>query len=248
VFTNQDQSLTTLAYNQLRHDILSCYYEPGSHLTQSFLTERYKLGKSPINTALQKLIQEGLVRSIPRVGYFVSSITVRDVNELYEALYIIEVNTARMAAINASDERLQQILAISDFSYVYKDQDSYFAYLEANKNFHKQIALASGNNLLVDILVRLLDDISRIFYLTLDSNGEPEVIRKEHHDLAVALCSRDIELVTKLSKQQILRSQKEIIEILLKRSPNQSNQSLQDIILGAQDQYQNILISNNGEE
>jgi DNA-binding GntR family transcriptional regulator len=108
--------------------------------------------------------------------------------------------------------------------------------------------LASGNNLLVDILVRLLDDISRIFYLTLDSNGEPEVIRKEHHDLAVALCSRDIELVTKLSKQQILRSQKEIIEILLKRSPNQSNQSLQDIILGAQDQYQNILISNNGEE
>jgi DNA-binding GntR family transcriptional regulator len=244
----QNLPLTDAAYNQLRQDILSCNFEPGSLISQSFLSKKYNLGKSPINSALQKLIQEGLIRSVPRVGYFVSSLTVRDVNELYEALFIIEVNTATLAVKHGSDENLKQILAMSDFSYVHKDQNSYFSFLEMNKNFHRQIALASGNSRLVEILTKILEDINRIFYLGLDIRDSAEEIRDEHHNLAVALCNRDVDKVIELSKKQIMRSQEQVTEALYKRGLNQSNVSLQDLIQGENDRYDGVFTIHGDKE
>jgi DNA-binding GntR family transcriptional regulator len=228
---NRDLSLTEIAYNHLRRDILSCVIEPGSHIAQSYLSDKYNIGKSPINSALQKLIQEGLIQSLPRVGYFVTPITVRDVNELFETLLIIEVNVALLAVKHSSDEILNKIKTMSNFSYVYKDQGSYFKFLEKNKDFHRQIALASENRRLLEILTRIHEDFNRIFYLGLDIRDSAEEMRDEHQDLAIALCERDIDRVKDLTSQQIIRSHGRVIESLSKGDINQNGGSLQDNIL-----------------
>jgi DNA-binding GntR family transcriptional regulator len=228
--SNNNLSLTEIAYNQIRRDLLSCVIEPGSHIAQSYLSAKYKVGKSPINSAMQKLVQEGLIQSLPRVGYFVSPITVRDVNELFETLLILEVNIAVLAVKHSSDENLKHIQTMADFSYVHKDQGSYFKFLEMNKDFHRQIALASGNSRLLDILTKVLEDFNRIFYLGLDIRDGADEMRDEHQNLAIALCNRDIDRAKELTSQQIIRSHGRVMEALSKRGLYQNGGSLQDNI------------------
>lgn len=226
----QKLPLTEEAYNKIRSDILSCTLEPGAHISLNYLCERYQIGRTPINNALQKLMNESLILSIPRVGYFVSLITMDDVKQLFEAIMILQVNINALAAINASDEDLEKIVIMSDFSYVYKDLESYYLYLEKNRAFHIKIASATGNSLLVDILSKVMDIFTRILYLGLDLKDSGNEMYIEHYDLAIALRNRDTELVKELTRQQIVRSKGRVMDALSQQALDKSNMSLQEII------------------
>ncbi|WP_245479816.1 GntR family transcriptional regulator, partial [Hansschlegelia zhihuaiae] len=69
------------AYDLIRREIVSCRIMPGARFTEPELMERYGLGKSSLRIALQRLTEGGLVSSIPRHGYRVAPITVKDVDE-----------------------------------------------------------------------------------------------------------------------------------------------------------------------
>jgi DNA-binding GntR family transcriptional regulator len=227
---HQKSPLTEVAYNRIRSDILSCVLEPGAQISLSYLSEKYKIGRSPINNALQKLMNESLILSIPRVGYFVSLITIGDMKQIFETMQIIQVNINALAAKNGSDDDLNQIVAMSDFSYVYKDPISYSMFLEKNKEFHIKIASATGNARLVEILAKVMDEFTRILYLGLDLKDSGEEMHIEHLDLAIALRDRDIDRVKELSIKQIVRSQERLMDALFQKALDHSEISLQDLI------------------
>jgi DNA-binding GntR family transcriptional regulator len=226
----QNSPLTELAYNKIKNDILSCALEPGAQISLSYLSEKYKIGRSPINNALQKLMHESLVLSIPRVGYFISLITIGDMKQIFETMQIIQVNINALAAKNASEDDLNQIVAMSDFSYVYKDPISYSMFLEKNKEFHIKIASATGNTRLVEILAKVMDEFTRILYLGLDLKDSGEEMHIEHLDLAIALRDRNIDRVKELSKKQIVRSQERVMDALFQKALDHSEVSVQDLI------------------
>jgi DNA-binding GntR family transcriptional regulator len=236
----QNLPLSEVAYNHIRKDILSCAFEPGSQVSISFLSNKYKLGKSPINSALQKLMNEGLIQSRHRVGYTISHITIRDVNELFEMRLILEEYSAELTAKYGSEEDIKHILDISEFTYVHKDKNSYALFLEKNMEFHRQIILSTRNSRLLDTMTRLLEDLNRIFYLGLDIRDSAEEMRVEHHNLAIALSERDADKAKKLAGEQIIHSRNRIMEALSKQGLNQGNISLQDIISGDHDRFDGL--------
>lgn len=54
-------SLTDQVYEQIRHDILNCYLQPGQQIVQPQLMEKYRAGMTPVREALTRLAHEGLV-------------------------------------------------------------------------------------------------------------------------------------------------------------------------------------------
>lgn len=236
----QNLPLSVVAYNKIRRDILSCVFEPGSQVSISFLSEKYKLGKSPINSALQKLMNEGLIQSQHRVGYTISHITIRDVNELFEMRLILEQYSAEFTAKYGSEGDIKHIMDISDFTYVHKDKNSYALFLEKNVEFHRQVILATRNGRLLDVMTKLLDDLNRIFYLGLDIRDSAEEMRIEHRNLALALSERDAEKAKKIAGEQIVRSRNRVIEALSNQGLNQGKISLQEIISGDHDRFDGL--------
>ena len=73
-------------YFELRRRIMSGELVPGTQLSPPDLAERYGVSRTPVRDALHALAQEGLVVVEPRRGYFVSRITVRDVEDIFENL------------------------------------------------------------------------------------------------------------------------------------------------------------------
>jgi DNA-binding GntR family transcriptional regulator len=210
-------SLSDQAYRVIKDDIITCTLEPGEQIAQQQLAEKYQLGMTPIREALQRLVQEGFLQSIPRFGYVVSPITISDVQEIYELRSILESAAARLAATRGTDKQLVEIAHTADFTYVYRNRDSYSEFLAANTRFHRAIAAVAGNRRLVEQISRLLDEMTRIFHLGLDLRDSAEEMRQEHLALAEALCARHPERAEQIVQSQIARSQQRVLEALVQR-------------------------------
>ena len=207
-------SLAEQAYHTIRRDILTCVLEPGSQIAQSQLAERYAFGVTPIRDALKRLEHEGFVRSIPRFGYIISPITVKDVEDLYDLRLTLEELAVRKAIQRASDDQLAQLKEMANFTYVYPDRETYLHFLDRNISFHYSIALASGNHRLAEMLAETLHEMTRIFNVGLELRDSAQEMRQEHQSLANALCERDSQRAVAIITDQILTSRKRVIENL----------------------------------
>jgi DNA-binding GntR family transcriptional regulator len=214
---NDANSLAHQAYTALRKDILTCELDPGSTIAQSQLVKRYDFGLTPVREALKRLEQEGYVQSIPRFGYLITPITLKDVEDLYDLRLILEQSAVRMAIQRASAEQLAQIQQKATFTYKFKNRLSYLQFLDHNISFHVSIALASGNRKLAEMLANVLNEMTRIFNLGLDLRDSAEEMRNEHILLAAALAQRDIQSAEQIVQDQIVLSRQRVVEMLVQR-------------------------------
>jgi len=172
------------------------------------------VSKTPIREALHALQHEGLVDIIPRVGYFVSQMTIKDVQDIFELRLIIESASAEMAARNITDEEVTYLENMHT-SYVSGDIDSYWEYLEENREFHYRVALATRNKWLAEVVGRLLDQMQRLLFLRLDLRDCADEMVEEHRQLVAALRKRDGALAKKAMTDSIENARKAVLEAIM---------------------------------
>src|SRR4051794_3237533 len=90
-------SLTEQAVGILRREILTTRMRPGETLSESAVAQQLELGKAPVRAALARLAEEGLVQAVPRRGWIVSLVTIRDIHEVFGLRLLLEPEAARMA-------------------------------------------------------------------------------------------------------------------------------------------------------
>lgn len=205
-------SLAEKAYKLLRADIITCVLRPGQQVVQSRLADRYQIGTTPIRDALHRLAREGLVQPVPRAGYIITPVTLTDIQELFEVRFLLESFAARMAATRGSEEDLQEIARLADVTYVFKDRESVLSHITLNANFHRAIAVAAGNQRIVDQLTALLDALARLFYLAIDLKDQSEAMRQEHHLLVGAICGRDPERARQIAGELVAQAQQRTLK------------------------------------
>jgi GntR family transcriptional regulator, rspAB operon transcriptional repressor len=210
-------SLADRAYATIKKDIITCVLDPGSQIAQSKLVQRYDFGLTPVREALKRLEQDGYVQSVPRFGYIVTPINIKDIEDIYDLRLILEKSSVRLAAQRASDEQLTQLLERANFSYRFKDTESYRIFLDMNNAFHVAIALTSGNRKLADALANVLNEMTRIFHLGLDLRDSAEEMRHEHLALANAISKRDVEHAEQIVEDQITSSRRRVTEMFVQR-------------------------------
>lgn len=102
------RSLADMAYRQLRDLIVSLKLSPGSTLSESDLTARLGVSRTPLRQALHRLKREGFV-VVVRAGLVsrlsVAPMTTEDMRELYAILGALEGLAARQAAAQPADRR-----------------------------------------------------------------------------------------------------------------------------------------------
>ena len=75
--TADTQSLQEQAYLALRRAIIFAQYKPGERLVPKQICEELNLGRTPVRESLVRLQQQGLVRTVPQSGTYVSRIDSR---------------------------------------------------------------------------------------------------------------------------------------------------------------------------
>jgi DNA-binding GntR family transcriptional regulator len=214
----QRASATDNAHEHLKHLILTGELAPGEELREVALTESTGFGRSPVREALRRLVQEGFVEVRPRQGYRVTVVTLASVRDLFEMRLLLEPAAVELAALRAPQEELEALHALAHQTYVPADIASYERFLQDNREFHVRIARASGNERLARSLRALLEEMQRLFFISLDARDSASEMVHEHHGLHDALLARDASRAREIVVEQIEASRARVLEGLLART------------------------------
>lgn len=187
----------------LRRRIVAWDYPPDFQLIEEVLCETYQVSRSPIRQALSHLVAEGLVVHIPRRGFRVKQLHIKDIEELYEFRFAIELLIAKGLAQRGLPQDIYQHLYQTWFEIEDKRSISWSELASLDEEFHTKLAEAYGNQLL---LLQIHSINERIFVfreIDFQSEGRLEATQKEHLEILERLAARDQEGVEKILQRNL---------------------------------------------
>jgi len=207
-------SLADQATATLRRDILTARLGPGETLSEAAAALRLGLGKAPIRAALARLAEEGLVTAVPRRGWVVSLVTIRDIHEVFDLRLLLEPEAARRAAGRVDEAALTRLDRVCAAGYRPEDEESALTFLDANRAFHVAIAELAGNHRLARQIGRLLDESTRMLVLGLRRRDRSGEMAHEHAGLIEALSRGRAEDAARMMHEQVAASRAMVLTAL----------------------------------
>lgn len=190
-------TLARRAYRLVRERILKGVYPPGAALSRRRLADELGISLLPVAEALQRLVNEGLLESRPRVGTRVRQPDREEIRDRYTLREALESQSARLFAERATRAQRAQILRMA------RRLDQYYASWERLRidseyrlsvrryhvRFHLRVAEIGGSPLLRQAIEREQD---LLFSWLSDTAAQVHPLPPRYHsELAEELCSGD---------------------------------------------------------
>ncbi|HEU5017701.1 MAG TPA: GntR family transcriptional regulator [Pseudolabrys sp.] len=157
------QTLTEQAYRLIEEQIVTLRLKPGEVLSEQMLSATFKIGRTPIREALQRLSRQGLVTILPRKGILVSDINPRSQLLVLEVRREIERLLSRTGADRANKEQRAQLLQIArGMDRAAKTNDD-IAFMRLDRELNRLMIEAAHNDYAARSM-KLLQGLSRRFW------------------------------------------------------------------------------------
>jgi DNA-binding GntR family transcriptional regulator len=187
----EDASLTDRAYRILEELIATLQLPPGAVLSELTLSDRLKIGRTPIREALQRLARDGLVVVLPRRGVLVSDINLRTQLRLLEVRRVLEVLMAGLAAERATAEEREAFAEIAGSMRQAAEVEDDLAFMRLDRRFNLLMAQASRNEFAVRSM-GLMNALSRRFwYQHYREVADLPLAARLHAEVAETVARRD---------------------------------------------------------
>jgi len=150
-----DSSLASDIARRLEEEILRGRARPGARLDERELSERYKVSRTPVREALQRLSASGLAVARGRQGLQVARMSVADLLDALSVVSELEALACVQAARRITPAQRTILLEAHEACGRAAERGDADAFYDANIEFHDAIAVASHNRILQDELRRL---------------------------------------------------------------------------------------------
>src|SRR3954470_4712484 len=140
------QSLSEIAYQQVRDAILRGQLAAGQSLGQEEIAARIGTSRVPLREALQRLEAEGLVMLRPRRGYIVTPLDPEEIKDIFDIRMMLEERAGFLATERATDDdvaELEKLLRAMDGIAISNAKDA-VRFAERNRAFHERLYAGSG--------------------------------------------------------------------------------------------------------
>ncbi|MBC7242912.1 MAG: GntR family transcriptional regulator [Anaerolineae bacterium] len=203
----------SIARDKIRERIISLQLPPGSVISEAQLMEELGLGRTPIREALKLLEAENLVVIVPRRGIFVSEIGLNHLHQIYEMRMALEPLSARLAAMRITPSRLSQ-LQLCSAEMGHTDNLDIPTVFRVDRAFHRLLATASGNELLVRDVTRHYNLALRLWNLVQSRLTPADLAVDTHVRLIEAVANHDADEAEAVMREHIDRFNRRIRELL----------------------------------
>ncbi len=210
------KSIRQKIYDHLREQLLSGEIPPHHHLIENKIANEIGTSRTPVREALHSLELEGLIESIPRVGYVVKPINEAEVEEICEIRVAIEGVAARWAMEKAPQkliEELRKNISVSEEKAVHGDPRTF---IDLDAQFHEIIARQSGSKRLQELGQTLRRHMLRYRIQSIYSPDNVLRAIQGHKGILEAIEKGDLEEVSRAIKCHLEQSKKDILRYALK--------------------------------
>lgn len=216
--TDDAETLSLEVFHQLRADIVSGRFAPGSRVSPAEVRARFAVSTGVVREAMTRLEMHGLLRAEPNRGYYVPSLSVEDLEHLVEVRVLNETAALRGAirhgdvewesAVVAAHHRMSRLAGSGGASDRRSD-----ARVDAHQAFHLHLLEGCGNPALMQICMRLQDaaELYRGWATEVFIRSKRD-IPAEHRALMDAALARDEPLAVQLLESHLRQTASSVIE------------------------------------
>ncbi len=185
------QQMARRVCDATREMILDGQIEEGQRITEAFLSDLFRVSRSPIREALRMLAYEGFVELLPYRGARVSVIHRKNVQEHYQLKGMLDGYGCYLAAGTFEKEDLDALAQNIEETVRHienRDEDGMRA---VNTAFHGQIIEGADNTMLSQYYDSLSQNLRRYAELSLGDDAHWSHVLDEHRAIYGALCRKD---------------------------------------------------------
>ncbi len=178
----------------MRSAIIGGSLSAGSKLIESELAEHFGTSRGPIREAIRELSREGLVAEVPRRGTVVSTLTARDLAEVYAIREGLELTASRSVIDRAGDAELEDLAEpLRAMEAARRSTPDYAAIAEHDFVFHRRLVALAGNRRMDEINETMLALTGLLLRTAAEANPtlRSDLDRPVHEAMLGALRARD---------------------------------------------------------
>jgi DNA-binding GntR family transcriptional regulator len=207
-------TLAERAYAQVKALIFDFLLLPGDRFSESDLTQRLQISRTPLRQALQRLQREGFVQVFPQSGWQVSPLDFEVFDQLYDMRVLLECHAVvRMCEM----EERPTLRALADRWLVAGGELAvdHASMDQQDEAFHHALVLATGNQEMARVHADITDRIRIIRRLDFTQTHRVEATCDEHARILRAVTRRRADEAQRLLKAHIEQSKLEVRRITL---------------------------------
>lgn len=215
-------TLVESVYNNIKADISSSYLSPDEKINIKLLSSRYHVSETPIKQALNRLVSEGLVITMPRKGMKVRRITAKEVEDSFDIrlmmdTFFVDTIIDTVSADQILQSRMQEVIhrqinlirqktTAVDYDTIYR----------LDYHFHELYISASRNEKALEVYQLLNSHVYSVYIYSRQSHERTLEGALEHQAILKAVLEKNAEKVRDNIYSHIENAKNSVCPILRK--------------------------------
>ena len=160
----------------------------GERINEVHLSAQLGVSRTPLREGLAKLAQEGALRSIPRIGYFVREISVEEFEQIYDLRPLLDPEALRLSGL-PSPERMARLKELNDEIENARDSN---AVIDLDDEWHLELIADCPNKVLIDFIKQIIQRTRRYEIALMREKKNVAIATADHKAIMSALKKRDL--------------------------------------------------------
>lgn len=180
-------------------------FKPGERLTEIGLSKLLGFSRTPIREALRLLEKEGFVYIAPRKGATVTSLTDKDIEEIFLLKYKLETLAVVLALEHINKEDIAYLEQLNTRLKDLKESRSVSSLIDINSKFHSYIIRKCYNHRLIKMLGDIAAQFNRATAFSFEDGRRIDEVIMEHDAITEAIKKRDEKMVEKAMEKHVYK-------------------------------------------
>lgn len=213
--TNSTITYQQQAYDHIKAQIMNLGFKPGEYITDSQIASQLDISRTPVREAFYRLEKEGLLINEARHGWKIYTLSLDNINDIFDIKEVIEGMVARKAAA-CQDEGLQASLctALERMESAAEEGDAE-AWLEADFLLHDTLFKMAGNERANRIVTNLNDQWHRVRLGFVALQGRTKRSSDEHRSIIESILAGDGEQAELRMRAHLNQVRDELVHLLV---------------------------------
>ena len=199
-------------------------FHPGQKIANKDLAQRLGMSTTPVIHALKLLEHKGITRRETNRGYFINTITIKEVEEIFDARIAIEVSLLSRTIKyldRAAMKKLKDALGAHDEAVELNDHAKR---VMTDLRYHMTLASISRTHIQVTLLEDLFDRLLLKYSQNLFNVSVIETSQAEHYAIMDAIQEKSLNLTSEALTYHLEQTKMRITEGLARTQPENGGQ------------------------
>jgi DNA-binding GntR family transcriptional regulator len=205
---------------ELRHMIVEGRLPAGERINEVHLSQQLGVSRTPLREALARLAQEGALRHVARIGYFVRPLTLEEFEQIYAIRPLLDPEALRLAGLPSSD-RLERLRGLNDRIRRERDADRV---IDLDDEWHLELIAGCPNKVLIDLVRQFIQRTRRYEIALMREHRNVLVAAANHDDILAALGRGDLEAAAAALRINLQTGRAPIVAWLIAREEARSEE------------------------